>query len=123
MSFDGNLYFYGAVCDKNGKKLTQELQYSVDVTDYLEEFFINDEKLFDCFDDLEEKWETVPSGSIKEAMDYLAFLNDWVYGCRMENENELIQDYLKSDGIFNGYKEPEDLSFQVERIRLFSHFE
>ncbi len=119
MSFDGNLYFYGAVCDKNGNKLTGELQYSVDVTDYLEEFFINDEKLFDCFDDLEDKWETVPSESIREAMSYLAFCNDWVDGCRIENENEFIQDYLESDRIFNGDKEPDDISFQVERIRLF----
>lgn len=115
MSFDGYLYFYGYVIDKNGKSLSKELEYSIDVTDYLSQYLIEDCGLFEFFDDIEEKWREIPKQIIEDISNYLSFSDDWVHSCRVENENLLI------DEVRNSAPESEKLSFKINRTRLFGH--
>jgi hypothetical protein len=121
MSFDGYLYFYGFVLDANGKKITKELEYSIEVTEYLVEFFVHDEKIFECFDDLEDGWQDIPAKSLYEAMEYLAFDNDWVRSCRSDSETDFIKYFNDSAIKLNGTKAPKGLNFNLRRIELFGH--
>lgn len=116
MSFDGYLYFYGYVIDKNGKSLSKELEYSIDVTDYLSQYLIEDCGLFEFFDDIEEGWQKIPKKMIEDISNYLSFSDDWVRSCRVENENSLIEESK------NSAPECEMLSFKINRTRLLGRY-
>lgn len=112
MEFDGYLYFYGYVIDKNGKSLSKEMQYSIDVTDYLSQYLIDDCGLFEFFDDIEEKWREIPKKMIEDISEYLSFSDDWVHGCKIENENSLIEEFKNSS------QENKNLSFKITKTKL-----